>query len=105
MTFCLDCVEAFRAWRCLVQRLRFAEWRRIVAGRIQENDWYLVELFEILMSVKHLFMRRFVRDVTKRISGFPRQLAVHRKTYRNDPLDRISELRLRCDEHAVACAE
>src|ERR1041385_550680 len=105
MTAGFDPVQMLRAWRGFVERLRFTERRVIVVSCIQKNDRSLLQLLQILMYIKNFLMRRAVRDIDDRITGLPRELAIHWQTDRENSANRNRKLRFSRDDHAVAGAE
>src|SRR6185369_17503747 len=92
--------------RCrVVERLCFAERSIFVARCCQKNDRCLLERFQKGMNIKNLFVWCSVCNVNDGISRSPRELTIFGQADRHNATYRMTELRLRGYNHAVARAQ
>src|SRR5882724_328804 len=94
-------VQTFWTWGKVEKRLRFTGRRRVIIGRVEDDDRDRIEFGDKLTCVKYFLAWSAVSNVNECVGRFPGKFVINRKTNRDDSVHAFSNNRISGDENAV----
>ena len=104
MAACVNHVQMLWTWRKIEERLRFAGGRRVIVGRVEDDDRDRIEFGDKLPRVKYFLAWSAMSNVDECVRRFPGEFVINRETNRDDSVCSFSNNRISRDEHAVTCS-